>query len=370
MPKPPFRADQVGSLLRPPELRDAHERNLKGELDRVALRAIEDRHIRAAVALQEAVGLEAVTDGEFRRTSFHFDFLEQLDGVKGNMPLQVGPEAAPTGVSKAFAPPTLDITGPVRHVRPIEVDGFAFLKSVTTRVAKQTIPSPTMLLRGERSALAGIYPDRDAFYADIAAAYRAEIAALAAAGCTYLQLDDTNFAYLCDAQMRAAASARGDDPDATLRRYAELINATLADRPSGMTVCVHVCRGNLQSRWAASGGYEPVAEVLFRDVAVDGYFLEYDSDRAGGFEPLRFLPEGKRAVLGLVSSKLPAIETQEAIRYRIDEAARFAPLDQLCLSPQCGFASSYRGNAVAEDVERAKLRLVVETAAAVWPGTA
>jgi 5-methyltetrahydropteroyltriglutamate--homocysteine methyltransferase len=364
----PFRADHVGSLLRPAELIAAHEQNLDGKLPLDKLREIEDRHIRAAVALQEGVGLHAVTDGEFRRTSFHFDFLNQLDGVKGALPHR--PPPTPGSPAQAFTPPTLTITGKIRHRAPIEVEGFKFLKSVTKRTAKQAIPSPTMLLRGERDAFANkVYADRDTFYADIAAAYRAEIAALGAAGCSYVQLDDTNLAYLCDASMREAFRQRGDDPDALLRRYAKVINDSISGRPAGMTIGMHLCRGNMQSRWAASGGYEPVAEVMFNDVAVDGYFLEYESERAGGFEPLRFLPKGKRVVLGVISSKLERMETQDEIRRRIDEAAKFAPLDQLCVSPQCGFASGFRGNAVGEDVERRKLALVVEVATAVW-GTA
>jgi 5-methyltetrahydropteroyltriglutamate--homocysteine methyltransferase len=363
--KPPFRADQVGSLLRPAELIDAHQKHLDGRLDGVELRAIEDRHIREAVAMQERIGMHAVTDGEFRRTSFHFDFLNQLEGVKGTLPNRAA-EAAP-GAPKSFTPPTLTITGRVRHTRPIEVENFRFLKSVTKYVAKQTIPSPTMLLRGERGALdAKIYPDRDAFYQDAATAYRAEIKALGDAGCTYLQLDDTNLAYLCDVAIRDGMKQRGDDPDELLRRYAAVINASLAERPAGMTVCMHLCRGNMQSRWAASGGYEPVANVMFNDVNVDGYFLEFDSERAGGFEPLRFLPKGKRAVLGLVSSKHERMETKDELHRRIDAAALFAPAENLCLSPQCGFASGFRGNAIAHDVERDKLALVVAAAIDIW----
>jgi methionine synthase II (cobalamin-independent) len=366
--KPPFRADQIGSLLRPEKLRFAHEQALMGQLADDALRSLEDKYIREAVAWQEAIGLEGVTDGEFRRTSFHFDFLEQLDGVVGHMPPQYGSAAVATnGEKKPFSPPTLSVTGKVRHVRPILLDAFTFLKSVTTRTPKLTMPSPTMLLRAGRDQVdRAAYPDMETLYADIAAAYRAEIKALADAGCTYIQLDDTNFAYLCDSAMRDAMKGRGQDPAARLALYVRLINAALADRPAGMTFAIHICRGNLQGKWAAEGGYEPVAEAAFNGIAVDGFFLEYDSARAGGFEPLRLMPKTKRAVLGLVSSKLPEMESADALRRRIDEAAKVMPIENMCLSPQCGFASSYRGNPVSEDIEKRKLELIVKVAGDVW----
>jgi 5-methyltetrahydropteroyltriglutamate--homocysteine methyltransferase len=366
--KPPFRADHIGSLLRPAKLRFAHEQALMGQLSGDALRALEDKYIREAVAWQEAIGLEGVTDGEFRRTSFHFDFLEQLDGVVGHMPPQYGTAAdAPKGENRPFSPPTLSVTGKVRHARPILLDAFNFLKSVTTKTPKLTMPSPTMLLRAGRDQVdRAAYPDMEEFYADIAEAWRAEIKALAAAGCTYIQLDDTNFAYLCDGTMRETLRAKGVDPAARLALYVRLINAALADRPKGLTVAVHICRGNLQGKWAAEGGYEPVAEAAFGGIAVDGFFLEYDSARAGGFEPLRFMAKGRRAVLGLVSSKLPEMESADALKRRIDEAAKVMPVEAMCLSPQCGFASSYRGNPVSEDIEKRKLALIVEVARDVW----
>jgi 5-methyltetrahydropteroyltriglutamate--homocysteine methyltransferase len=311
-----------------------------------------------------------VTDGEFRRASFHFDFLGQLDGVEANLRPQM--EARPqSSATKTFTPPTLKVTGKVGHSRDIEVENFRFLKAQTrSGIAKQAIPSPTMLLRSGRGGVSETaYPNMESYYDDAAAAYRAEIKALADAGCTYLQLDDTNFAYLCDASMRESVRQRGDDPDEVLHRYAMIINKVLEDRPAGLTVCMHVCRGNSGSQWAASGGYEPVADVMFNEVGVDGYFLEFDSERAGSFDPLRFMPKGKRVVLGLVSSKLERMEPKDELRRRIDEAAGFAPIDSMCLSPQCGFASNSRGNDVAEDIEKRKLALVVEMAEEVW-GTA
>jgi 5-methyltetrahydropteroyltriglutamate--homocysteine methyltransferase len=258
----------------------------------------------------------------------------------------------------------------VRHVKPIQVDDFTFLRSVTTRTPKVTIPSPTMLhFRGGREAISrDAYPDLEQFFSDVANAYRAEIRALAAAGCTYLQLDDTNLAYLCDAKMREGAKARGDDPDELPRRYAHLINAAIAERPPGMTFCIHLCRGNFKSAWVAEGGYEPVAEVLFNELNVDGYFLEYDDARSGDFLPLRFVPKGKTVVLGLVTTKLGELESKDTLKRKIDQAARVLPLDQLCLSPQCGFSSTVHGNEIAREAQAAKLRLVVETASEVWGG--
>jgi 5-methyltetrahydropteroyltriglutamate--homocysteine methyltransferase len=267
-----------------------------------------------------------------------------------------------------FAPPVMQVTGTVRHVKPIQRADFEFLKSVTSQTPKVSIPSPTMLhFRGGRGAISrDAYPDLDAFYADVAAAYQAELKSLADAGCTYVQLDDTNLAYLCDEKMRQGARDRGDDPNDLPRRYARLINAAIAGRPPAMRVCVHLCRGNFKSAWAAEGGYEPVAEVLFNELAVDGYFLEYDDARSGDFAPLRHVPAGKRVVLGLVSTKVDRLETKDDLKRRIAEAARFAPIEQMCLSPQCGFSSTVHGNAIASDSQAAKLRLVVETAKEVW----
>jgi 5-methyltetrahydropteroyltriglutamate--homocysteine methyltransferase len=365
-PSIPFRADHVGSFLRPAELLAARDRFARGEIDRQTLRAVEDDAILGVIKLQENAGLQGITDGEFRRTFFHIDFLEQLAGVetRGQVTVKFHTRAGEVD----FAPPVLHVTDKVRHVRPIQVDDFQFLKAAAQRTAKVSIPSPTMLhFRGGRSAIsAEAYPDLDAFFDDVAAAYRAELRALAEAGCRYVQLDDTNLAYLCDPKMREGVQARGDDPTELPRRYARFINAALADRPAGLTVCIHLCRGNFKSAWVAEGGYEPVAEALFNDLQVDGYFLEYDDARSGDFAPLRFVPRDKRVVLGLVSSKTAAMEKKEDLARRIDEAARLVPLDQLALSPQCGFSSTVHGNEISRDVQIAKLELVVATALEVW----
>ena len=360
---PPFRADQVGSLLRPLELRAAHEKFLEGKLELAALRALQDRAIREVIAFQESLGLQAITDGEFRRASFASDFIEKLDGAGTTGSLQIKTE------SGKFAPRAYHVTGKLRHARPIEVEGFKFVKANTTRTPKQTIPSPTMLLRGGRNAVSGeAYPDLEQFYADIAKVYREELRQLGDAGCRYVQLDDTNYAFLCDDKLREVFREWGYDPDAMPERFAKLINAVLAGRPAGMIAGIHLCRGNSAGKWAAQGAYEPVADVLFNQLDVDAYFLEYDDARSGGFEPLRFFPKGsrKKVVLGLVSTKKPEVEKPDDLKKRIEEAARFIPLDNLCLSPQCGFASTFRGNPVTEDVQRKKLELVVRTATEVW----
>jgi 5-methyltetrahydropteroyltriglutamate--homocysteine methyltransferase len=364
--KPPFRADHVGSFLRPAALLAARERKSKGEIATAELREVEDASIRDIVRFQEDLGLEGITDGEFRRTYFHIDFLEQVAGIETKGGIAVSFHSA--GGNIDFAPPVMRVTGPVRHVRPIQLDDFNFLKSVTKRTPKVTIPSPTMLhFRGGREAISReAYPDLEVFFADVASAYRAEIRALGDAGCTYLQLDDTNLAYLCDPKMRDGARQRGDDPDELPRRYARLINAAIADRPADMTVCIHLCRGNFKSAWVAEGGYEPVAEVLFNELQVDGYFLEYDDPRSGDFSPLRFVPPSKTVVLGLVTTKLGELESKDELKRKIDEAARLLPLDQLCLSPQCGFSSTVHGNEIAREAQAAKLRLVIETAEEVW----
>jgi 5-methyltetrahydropteroyltriglutamate--homocysteine methyltransferase len=265
----------------------------------------------------------------------------------------------------------MHVTGKVRHARPIQLADFEFLKSVTKRVPKVTIPSPTMLhFRGGRAAISKeAYPDLEAFYDDVAAAYREELKQLGDAGCRYVQLDDTNLAYLCDPKLREGAKSRGDDPDELPRRYAKLINAAIAGRPQDMALCVHLCRGNFKSAWVAEGGYEPVAEALFRDLQVDGYFLEYDDARSGDFAPLRFVPKGKTVVLGLVTTKVGELESKDDLKRRIDEAARHVPLEQLALSPQCGFSSTVHGNEIMRESQAAKLRLIVETAREVW-GTA
>jgi 5-methyltetrahydropteroyltriglutamate--homocysteine methyltransferase len=363
---PPFRADHVGSFLRPKELLDAREKAQGGTLTRAALRAVEDAAIRDVVKFQEDLGLSGITDGEFRRTYFHIDFLEQLGGVETRGGIAAKFHGAAGDVS--FAPPVMHVTGKLRHERPIQTADFEFLKSATTRLPKVTIPSPTMLhFRGGRAAISKeAYPDLEAFYDDVAACYREELKQLGDAGCRYVQLDDTNLAYLCDPKLREGARGRGDDPDELPRRYAKLINAAIAGRPDGMTVCVHLCRGNFKSAWVAEGGYEPVAEALFRELEVDGYFLEYDDARSGDFAPLRFVPKGKYVVLGLVTTKLGELESKDGLKRRIDEAARHVPLEQLCLSPQCGFSSTVHGNEIMREAQAAKMRLVVETAREVW----
>ena len=365
--RPPFRADHVGSFLRPPELLEARERHFrKGQITRAQLREVEDRAIREIVRLQEEWGLQGITDGEYRRTYFHVDFLEQLEGVEVKGGIAVKFHGAAGEVD--FAPPVMHVTRKLRHVKPIQLADFEFLKSVTARLPKVTIPSPTMLhFRGGRGAISReAYPDLDEFYEDVARCYRDEIRQLAQAGCRYLQLDDTNLAYLCDPKMREGARQRGDDPDELPRRYARLINAAIAGRPADMTVCVHLCRGNFQSAWAAEGGYEPVAEVLFNELKVDGYFLEYDDARSGDFRPLRFVPKDRVVVLGLVTTKLGSLESKDDLKRRIEEAAKHAPLEQLCLSPQCGFSSTVHGNRLAVEAQAAKIRRIVETAREVW----
>ena len=363
---PPFRADHVGSFLRPAALLEARDRFKQGSITAAELRAAEDSAIRDIVRFQEDLGLQGVTDGEFRRTYFHVDFLEQLAGIEVKGGIAVSFRSSTGKVD--FSPPVMHVTGKVRHVKPIQLEDFRFLAACTKRTPKVTIPSPTMLhFRGGRGAISKeAYPDLEAFYADVAAAYRAELKSLGEAGCRYVQLDDTNLAYLCDAKMREGARQRGDDPDELPRRYARLINAAIADRPAGMVACVHLCRGNFQSAWAAEGGYEPVAQVLFNELQVDGYFLEYDDARSGDFTPLRFVPKGKIVVLGLVTTKVGELESKDDLKRRIEAASRFVPLEQLCLSPQCGFSSTVEGNSVSFDEQVAKLSLIVETAAEVW----
>jgi len=359
--KPPFRADQVGSLLRPAALAAARGQWKAGALGAQALKEIEDRAVREAVARQEAIGLQSITDGEFRRDWWHLDFLSQLDGVTTTR--NPGPKFGGTEEQ----PPIPTVTGKIGCSRPIMVDHFAFLRSATRRTAKMTIPSPSMLhLRGGRASISkDVYPDLSAFWSDVAAAYKKAIASFAAAGCSYLQLDDVAFAYLCDPKIRANCAANGDDPAALPRTYADTINKALESRPAGMTVTMHTCRGNFKSAWVAEGGYEPVAEAMF-STDLDGFFMEFDSARAGTFEPLRVLPAGKKVVLGLVTTKLGELESKDLLRRRIDEAARFVPLENLCLSPQCGFSSTHHGNALSEEEQWRKLELVVEVANEIW----
>jgi 5-methyltetrahydropteroyltriglutamate--homocysteine methyltransferase len=355
--KPPFRADQVGSLLRPAELQEARRSGLPA----AQLQAVEDRAILEAVRRQESIGLQAVTDGEFRRDWWHLDFLAQLEGVTTKE--NPGPKFGGTGEQ----PPIATVTGKVGCPTPIMVEHFAYLKRIAKATPKFTIPSPSMLhLRGGRNAISRqVYPDLEAFWDDVAAAYRKAIGYLAAAGCTYLQLDDTAFAYLCDPKIRENCRRNGDDPEALPERYARTINAVLADRPAGMTVTMHTCRGNFKSAWVAEGGYDPVAKAMF-SADVDGFFMEFDSARAGGFEPLRLLPEGKKVVLGLVTTKVGEIEDEDMLKRRIGEAAKFVPLERLCLSPQCGFSSTHHGNQLSQDDQWRKLELIVKVAHEVW----
>ncbi|HXM85916.1 MAG TPA: 5-methyltetrahydropteroyltriglutamate--homocysteine S-methyltransferase [Stellaceae bacterium] len=365
--KPPFRADQVGSLLRPPAVHAARAKAVTGEMSRAELREVEDRAIAEAVDLQESVGLQGITDGEFRRAFWHVDFLTGFDGIvatQSNYAVSFKGE----GGAQAETRSMLVVNGKVKRTRPIMGADFAFLRQTTKRTPKVCIPAPTYLhMRGGRKVVsAEAYPDMEQFWADIVAAYRAEIADLAKAGLTYLQLDDVSFATLCDEKVRAQVKRDGEDPDKLAAKYAAIISDLIAERPPGLGVTLHTCRGNFQSMWMAEGGYDAVAEALFAGADVDGFFLEYDSARAGGFEPLRFLPKGKKVVLGLVSTKLPEIESKDELKRRIDAAAKFVPLENLCLSPQCGFASTHHGNRVTVEIERRKLALVVETAAEIW----
>ncbi len=364
---PPFRADHVGSLLRPPELLAAREAKKQGKLSAAELRAVEDGCIRRVVKLEEGLGLKGVTDGEFRRTWWHLDFLERFASVTV-VPPSVKVHFHTDEGDIELMPPGIRVAGRLARPRPIMRDDFAFLKSVARATPKLSIPSPsTMHFRGGRRAIdERAYPDIADFYADLGRVYAEEVADLGRAGCTYLQIDEVNLAYLCDPKLRAQVRAIGEDPEKLPSTYARLINAAISSRPPGMTVCMHLCRGNFQSAWVAEGGYDPVAEILFNDIAVDGYFLEYDSPRAGGFAPLRFVPKGKRVVLGLVTTKKGALEKPDELERRIDEAARYLPLDQLALSPQCGFSSTVEGNRITLEEEIAKLRLVVEVARQVW----
>jgi len=361
---PPFRADHVGSFLRPRYLLDARDKFAREEISPAELRKVEDRAITEVVKMQENAGLQSITDGEFRRTYFHIDFLEQLGGVKTDIPVTI---RKPDG-SEELAPPVMRVIDKVRHVKDIQLADFQYLKSQTTRTPKVSIPSPTMLhFRGGRAGISREhYPDLEAFYQDVADAYGAELRSLAAAGCTYVQMDDTNLAYLCDPNMREAARQRGDDPNELPHRYAGFINRVVAQKPTGMTLCTHLCRGNFKSTWAAQGGYEPVAEALLSEMKLDAYFLEYDDERSGDFRPLRFLPKDKIVVLGLVTTKVGTMESKDALKRRIDEAAKYVPLEQLALSPQCGFSSTVHGNTIAMEAQAAKLRLIVEVAREVW----
>jgi 5-methyltetrahydropteroyltriglutamate--homocysteine methyltransferase len=347
---PPFRADQVGSLLRPRVLKAARQRRERGEIIAADLKAVEDREIRALIVKQENAGLQAVTDGEFRRSYWHFDFLEGLEGVES---FEAG----------------LRVTGridfPGSH--PM-LDHFRFLRDHAKVVPKMTIPSPSVLhFRGGRAAVSPeLYPDTELFFQDLGDAYRKAVRAFADLGCRYLQFDEVNFACLWDPDQRAVLKARGDEPDRLPQIYADTMNRAISERPADMVISIHVCRGNNRSSWIAQGGYEPIADLLFHQLGVDAYFMEYDTDRAGGFEPLRLLPKDKFAVLGLVTSKYGALESKDDIKRRIDEAAKFVGIDQLCLSPQCGFAGTEEGNSLSEQDQWIKLERIVEVAQEVW----
>jgi len=366
----PFRANHVGSLLRPPELRQGREKREKGEISAAQLREVEDRCIRDAVKMQEDVGMQGITDGEFRRTLWHADFLSQIEGIKVVEGLL--PDSA-----KHFQNPDSDVhrsptqfvvTGKLGHPRGIEVENFKFLASVTKNTGKQCIPSPSLVhfRTGRGGVDKAAYPDMGEFFADLARVFRGEIAQLAQAGCTYLEIDDVNFAYLCDPKMREGARKIGEDPDKLPALYAELINECIKDRPANMSVCTHLCRGNFRSSWVAEEGYDPVADAFFNALKVDGYFLEFDTPRAGNFAPLRYLPKDKKLILGLVTTKSGKLENPDDLKRRIDEASKLVPLDQLGISPQCGFSSTVLGNKLTIDDQIAKLKLVVQVAKDVW----
>ena len=362
--RPPFRADHVGSLLRPPILKDARARHERGEISDEYLRTVEDAAIERAIARQAEIGLRSATDGEFRRAMWHFDFLEGLDGVESfrsdhGIAFKGGIETQAKG---------LRVSGKIGFLTHPMVDHFRFLRDHTEATPKMTIPSPSVLhFRGGRKAVsAEVYPEMEEFYRDLGIAYRDAVQAFAHAGCRYLQLDEVNLAYLCDPEQRQSLRDRGDNPDALPRIYADMVNTAIASRPPDMAITMHLCRGNFRSSWIAQGGYEPVAELLFNQIGVDGYFMEFDTERAGGFEPLRFVPKGKTVVLGLVTSKAGALEAVADLERRIADAAKYVPLDQLCLSPQCGFASTEEGNSLSEEEQWAKLARIVEVARRVW----
>jgi 5-methyltetrahydropteroyltriglutamate--homocysteine methyltransferase len=365
--KPPFRADHVGSLIRPDALIRAREAVENNEIAPDELARIQHEAIRAIVRLQEDIGFKLATDGEYNRTFWQRDFLLKFENVR-QVAAKLTVRFHSAAGSRDHSPPTLEVSGKLNRPRAIFVDDFKFLKSVAKATPKITIPSPTtMHFRGGRDAIdRHAYPDIEEFYADLARVYREEIADLAAAGCRYLQIDEVNFAYLCDPALRAQVRNIGEEPETLPKTYARLLNEAITGRPADMVVCLHLCRGNFAGAWVAEGGYDPVAEILFNDIAVDGYFLEYDSPRAGSFAPLRFMPKGKIAVLGLVTTKNPQLETKDELKHRIEEASRYAAIEQLALSPQCGFSSGIGGNAMTVEDEIAKLRLVVETAREVW----
>ncbi|GLY93182.1 5-methyltetrahydropteroyltriglutamate--homocysteine S-methyltransferase [Actinoplanes sp. NBRC 103695] len=366
---PPFRADHVGSLLRPARLLQAREEHAAQKMSDDELRAVEDEAVREVVAMQRDVGLRSATDGEFRRTSWHMDFIYQLGGIsRTDEKIQVHFRNAEGELD--FESAALSVDAPVRLTETIFGEAFSFLASTVGPgvTAKLTIPSPSMVhYRGGRAAIdPAVYPDEEQFWADLSAAYAKQVLGVYDLGCRYLQLDDTSLAYLNDPAQRALLTSRGDDAEHQHLRYIKQINAAIRDRPAGLAVTTHMCRGNFRSSWAAEGGYDFVAEALFSELAVDGFFLEFDDDRSGGFAPLRFVPPGKMVVLGLVTTKRGELESKDTLKRRIDEAAKYVPLEQLCLSPQCGFSSTVEGNVLTYDQEVAKLRLIAETAQEVW----
>ncbi len=366
--RPPFRADHVGSLLRPAPLLRAREDRAAGRITAEQLREVEDEAIREVVRMQEDIGLQSATDGEFRRTSWHMDFIYQLGGIRPTDEKLTVRFYNEQGTLE-FAAAALQVHAPITLEKPIFGEAFTFLKDqTTTATPKLTIPSPSMVhYRGGRAAIdKQVYPDLDQFWHDLSAAYAEEVRRLGELGCTYLQFDDTSLAYLNDPRQREMMAAQGGDPEHQHERYIQQINQALAGRPAGMTVTTHMCRGNFRSSWAAEGGYDFVAEALFTRLDVDGFFLEYDDERSGGFAPLRFVPPGKMVVLGLVTTKRGELESKDDLRRRIDEASRYVPLEQLCLSPQCGFSSTVDGNTLTRDEQIAKLSLLVETAREVW----
>ena len=365
---PPFRADHVGSLLRPASVLAARDDFAAGRITAQQLRAVEDEAIAGVVAMQQNAGLQSATDGEFRRASWHMDFIYQIGGVS-KAPGNLAVRFHNPGGDIEFTPAALHVGSKIHMAKTIFEADFTYLKSLAgTSTAKLTIPSPNMVhYRGGPAAIdPAVYPDIEEFWSDLAAAYADEVARLAALGCTYLQFDDTSLAYLNDPAQRAEIAARGDDAEHLHLRYIKQVNDALAGRPPGLAVTTHLCRGNFRSSWVASGGYDYVAEALFGELAVDGFFLEYDDERSGGFEPLRFVPPGKMVVLGLVTTKRGALENPDDLKRRIDEAARYVPLDQLCLSGQCGFSSTVEGNALSYDEQVAKLELIVRVAREVW----
>jgi 5-methyltetrahydropteroyltriglutamate--homocysteine methyltransferase len=361
---PPFRADHVGSLLRPAELHEARAKAKRGEMSAEALSALQDKHVREAVAKQESVGMQVVTDGEFRRDWWHIDFIHGFDGVE----LAAGDAYGDAKFKNTEEqPPFMMVKGKIRRTKPSMIEHFKFLKSVAKRTPKFTMPSPAMLhARGDRDSLKKTYPDLDEFWSDLTRAYREEIADLYKAGCRYLQIDDTTIAMMGDPKVQENFRKLGDDPKKDNAMYADAVNAAIRDVPDDMTVAIHTCRGNFKSTWLASGSYDYVAETVFSRLNVDAFFLEYDTDRAGGFEPLRYVPKGKTVVLGLVSSKVPELEKKDDLKRRIDAAAKYIPLENLCLSPQCGFSSTHHGNKLTADDQWRKLGLVLEVSKSVW----